>query len=380
MRRTTGICLFLAVMAISTARAVPASAASVDFLHSFAKRKNGEFPAGGLVKLGNAFYGTLGNGALKCKHANGCGAVFRVTANGHEKLIHEFDEADGFAPRGGLVAVGGVLYGTTSRGGPHNAGSIFSLTPQGSFSTLYSFNGAADGGDPIFTMLAVGNVLYGLTAGAGPNGGGTAFSITIAGTFSTLYGFGRPGDASQPNASLIAYQGLLYGVSYGGGASGTGTVFTLTPAGAETVLHSFAAGEGVAPAAALTSYNGLLYGTTLSGGTSNEGTIFSITPNGDFTTLYSAPDQKMTTGYNFGSNLVAIGGLLYGTTEGGGTTPDCYYCGTVFSITPGGVYTQLYVFPGTNSENYPSNPVIASDGIMYGETSFGAGSVFAFTP
>src|SRR5580692_6313726 len=49
------------------------------------------------------------------------------------------------------------------------------------------------------------------------------------------------------------------------------------------------------------------------------------------------------------ANLIYDGGKLYGTTSGGGTGTSCtnvsnYGCGTVFSITPGGIEKVLYSF------------------------------------
>ena len=45
----------------------------------------------------------------------------------------------------------GNLYGTTSQGGAHNAGSVFQLTPSGSGwieTVIYSFQNGSDGSFP----------------------------------------------------------------------------------------------------------------------------------------------------------------------------------------------------------------------------------------
>ncbi len=376
------LCCLGAVVAASMA-ASPASAASVDFIHQFHKKANGTFPSGGLVKLGNAFYGVLSSSGVK----NG-GGVFRITPNGHETTIYLFDK-NGYLPLGGLVAVGGLLYGTTSSGGKYNGGTVFSITPEGALLTIYNFNPPTDGHLSETPLLAIGNVLYGLTYEGGPNDAGTAFSITTAGAFSNLHNFGGPGDAAFPGGpelfgggALIAYQGLLYGVSSRGGTSNSGTVFTLTLAGAETVLHSFDSTYITGPVA-LTLDKGLLYGTTPGGGSASRGTIFSITPSGTLTTLYSAPNQPDTTGYDFSSNLVPLNGVFYGTTEyGGNGAQSCkpVGCGTIFSVTPDGTYTQVYVFPAIVDEDFPINPLIASGGLIYGAFSDGLSSIYAFTP
>jgi len=132
---------------------------------------------------------------------------------------------------------------------------------------------------------------------------------------------------------------------------------------------------------------GLVYGTTSGGGASNAGTVFSlkapIAPGGAWTqtVLYSF------TGGNDGTGPagLAIGksGVLYGTTSGGGTSN----AGTAFSLTPpkapGGSWTQavLYSFTGGNDGAGPAGLAIGTSGELYGTTSGGgtpnAGTVFS---
>jgi uncharacterized repeat protein (TIGR03803 family) len=80
--------------------------------------------------------------------------------------------------------------------------------------------------------------------------------------------------------------GEIYGTTRLGGAANQGTVFSLTPpaspggAWTETVLHDFkGGGDGAFPVAGLAiGKNGVLYGTTEGGGTSNAGTVFAFKP------------------------------------------------------------------------------------------------------
>ena len=370
-------------MAASTA-ALPASAASVKLIHAFGKTTQGDIPTGGLLAIGNLFYGVTASGGKASSECGQfrCGVVFSLTRNGHETVLHQFNGKDGYLPAGGLVALNGVLYGTTMSGGSSKHGTIYSITPQGDFSTIYSFSGVGDGSAPVNSMVAVGNVLYGATASGGLNNNGTAFSITPSGAFTSLYKFGAAGDVGTPEAPYIEYQGLLYGTSSFGGAANNGTIFTLTPAGAETVLHSFATGEGANPAASLTAFNGVLYGTTVNGGASNAGTIFSVTTDGSLATLYSFPNQPDSAGYAPSTNLIAANRSFYGAAEYGGNAPTCRTgCGTVFSITPNGAFTQLYVFTNQNAiQGFPTGPLIAVGSTIYGVASFGDGAVYAFTP
>src|SRR5579862_8114661 len=73
---------------------------------------------------------------------------------------------DGQGPLAGLVAVNGVLYGTTSAGGLGH-GTVFSITTDGSENVLYRFKGGSDGANPEAGLLAINGVLYGTTAAGG---------------------------------------------------------------------------------------------------------------------------------------------------------------------------------------------------------------------
>jgi uncharacterized repeat protein (TIGR03803 family) len=108
---------------------------------------------------------------------------------------------------------------------------------------LYSFSGGTDGADPNGGLIQAkdGN-LYGLTSSGDANGHGTVFTITPAGGETVLYSFTGGTDGAFPVASLIqAKDGALYGMTNGGGTNGYSTVFKVTLAGIETVLHSFVA-------------------------------------------------------------------------------------------------------------------------------------------
>ena len=379
MRSIIRVCLSGAVLAVLVAAASSAYAFSEKTVYTFTKKARGLYPLGGLVQVGNALYGVLQfNGLKDCRF--GCGTVFRLTLDGHEKTIHEFNGNDGANPTGGLVAIDGVLYGGTGGGGAHQRGTIFSITPQGGFSTIYNFTGASDGYAPVYSLAAIGNTLYGLTEYGGLNGDGTAFSVTTAGAFASLYKFGAAGDAGAPRAPLIAYQGLLYGTTFDGGTTNNGTAFSITPAGAETVLHSFKKGEGLQPVAPLSPYNGLLYGTTSVGGTNSTGTVFSITASGKFANLYNFPDQRDSEGAFPATNVIPLNGILYGTTNGGGDAPSCDGgCGTIFSLGLDGTYTQLYVFKQSEPGSVPLEPLTLGKNIIYGESRTSEG-VFSFTP
>ena len=115
--------------------------------------------------------------------------------------------------------------------------------------------------------------------------------------------------------------------------------------------------------------NGLLYGTTQGGGSKNSGVIFSIAPaRGRFKTIHTF--QDIPDGNLPNANLVAYRGQLYGTTIGGGTAGE----GTVFEITTTGKERVLYSFQGGTDGASPYGPVLPFGGALYGTTNTGGAS------
>jgi uncharacterized repeat protein (TIGR03803 family) len=240
--------------------------------------------------------------------------------------------------------VNGTFYGTTTEGGTYNKGTVFSITPVGKEKVLYSFGGGTDGAFPESGLIDVKGTLYGTTQGGGSHVGeacikggcGTVFSITPGGKETVLYSFRGGTDGEFPSAGLIDVNGTLYGTTSGGaGQYGDGTVFSVTPGGNEKVLHNFGGADGQEPLATLLNVNGTLYGTTYAGG-GGLGTVFSITLSGHETVLHSFTESTRTglkDGANPTSGLIDVNGRLYGTTYFGGGEPTVFGSGTVYSIT-----------------------------------------------
>ena len=108
--------------------------------------------------------------------------------------------------------------------------------------------------------------------------------------------------------------------------------------------------DGAFPAAQLTAGNdGFFYGTTFAGGTNNFGTVFKISPAGVFSNLYSF------SGANDGgqpqSPLVrGLDGFFYGATDSGGSNGF----GTIFRVDTNGILTNVYNFNGLSDGRRPS--------------------------
>jgi uncharacterized repeat protein (TIGR03803 family) len=124
-----------------------------------------------------------------------------MTVSGSLTTIYTFtDGNDGRCPCGGVVqATNGNFYGTTSAGGANGGGTIFSVTSSGSLTTLYSFSDGADGGQPLSAPVegSDGN-FYGTTGTGGANGYGTIYKITPSGTYTTVCSFTNPDTCSPP--------------------------------------------------------------------------------------------------------------------------------------------------------------------------------------
>lgn len=311
----------------------------------------GANPESGLALGTNGFlYGTTNSGG-----ASGNGEVFSL--NPKTKVVtvlHSFTGSDGANPEGSLtLGQGGKFYGVTSTGGANNFGTVFSISPSGSFTSLHSFSGT-DGANPVGGGLVLGfdGAFYGVTYDGGVSGVGNIFKITSSGIITNLYNFDGSAGANPYGPLLLGADGNLYGTTNAGGQFNLGTVFQFTQTGILTILHNFDLTDGASPEAGLVqATDGNLYGTTFFGGAHGEGTIFSITSGGTFATLYSFPSLD---GSDPGANPYALmqhtNGKFYATTNQGGPSTNCndigsIGCGAVFSFDVGLGPFVKFVFP-----------------------------------
>jgi uncharacterized repeat protein (TIGR03803 family) len=328
-----------------------------------------------------------------------------AAASNDERVLYSFKgvRGDGAGPNS-LIAVNGTFYGTTDSGGTrkgcqnsNGCGTVFQVDAAGAEHVIYRFKGIPDGMAPSGGMLALKGALYGTTHSGGENDAGTVFVVNPAtGAENVVYSFkGQNGDGAAPSAGLIAVNGALYGTTVKGGGTecpgsytpGCGTVFTITRSGKERVLHTFTGGttdpnrDGGYPSG-LIAMNGMMYGTTASGGGhySNEfcsggcGTVFEISPSGNgYRVLYRFKGNR--DGSLPEAGLVGVNGKLYGTTiGGGGSTCDAagFGCGTAFELTTSGVERILHRFTGSfGHDGGAPGKLTVVNGVLYGTTSAG---------
>jgi uncharacterized repeat protein (TIGR03803 family) len=207
--------------------------------------------------------------------------IYRLTTNGGFTNLYSFTNGiDGSGPSAALVqGSDGNFYGSCSSGGSNNDGTIFQITPDGAFTSLYSFTNGVDGANPS-AALAQGNdgSFYGSTFSGGTQNDGTIFKITTNGLLASLYSFTNGIDGANPQSALVpGSDGNFYGFTSGGGADGYGAIFQITPNGVLTSIFSFAGGNGGANVYALAQGNdGNFYGTTAGGGAGGSGTLFQL--------------------------------------------------------------------------------------------------------
>ncbi|HET7453770.1 MAG TPA: choice-of-anchor tandem repeat GloVer-containing protein [Thermoanaerobaculia bacterium] len=357
-----------------------------------------------IVDAGGNLFGTSPYGGRP-----GQGSVFELPPGGNGvslQVLYEFTGgSDGAQPFGGLVSdPAGNLYGVASAGGTTGNGTVFELVRSGSvftFQVLYQFSGDADGGGPVGTLVIdTGGILYGTTEKGGAGGSGTVFSLSPGESgfvLTTLHAFsstssGVNADGAQPGAPLLLDElGTLFGTTQLGGPSADGVVFALVPGPSGyrfSVVHAFDGTDGMTPMAGLIEdRGGDLFGTTSGDpAIARWGTVFELENRRGtyaFHTLHTFTDGTD------GATPISIltfgpAGDLFGTASAGGAAD----AGTIFDLYPSTsdfTFRALYDFTaGFDGATPASGLVFGPDGRLYGDTVFngffGWGTIFAYTP
>ena len=415
MLRPGRSCLLLALVVGASAR--PAAAQPVQVLHRFTPSP--AHPNGPLVQVpGGDFYGVTTAG------------IIRLTTAGQVTEVARFRRE---TPVGALVlASDGGLYGATQ--GP-GGGTIFRFDPAtGVVRTIHTFQSMSEGRTPLGGLVEVGGSLYGVTRdGPGLDTVGTIFHVVVAtGAVVTDYRF--PPLSSMPfarpgSALTLGPDGLLYGSQTVGFNTNK---YRFDPAtGVVTRLFGFQEPD-LTPAQLCLGPDGSLYGSTDFGGLEDAGTIFRYTPatdisqrvysltpsngfdgrrpgpivpggDGHFYGVTDLPNSGVPSGWGLFRLRAGAGGtftyerlreldealagrptqvrltlgadgLLYGYAQAGGPSGN----GTLFRFDPNGggppgdpiAFTVLHTFPQLNTWN-PAAPALAADGFLYGVTNAG---------
>jgi uncharacterized repeat protein (TIGR03803 family) len=289
---------------------------------------------------------------------------------------------DGDQSQGALVeGSDGNFYGTTVTGGKHSYGTVFRITPTGVLTTLYNFcsqANCADGEYPGSSLIqgTDGN-FYGVAWGGANQSGcafdqgcGIVFKITPSGTLTTIYNFNGAayGTGYGPFASLVqGTDGNFYGQTvYGSNANcnvdygaACGVVFKLTPSGAYTPLYDL---EDISDAGLAEGMDGNFYGSGYNGSAVG---IFRITPSGTLTEL--GGDQSFVT------LLLGTDGNFYGAIPSAESPDD----GSILRFALPNAFTTIYNFCSLAACADGADPsggaplIQGADGNFYDTTSFG---------
>jgi uncharacterized repeat protein (TIGR03803 family) len=284
--------------------------------------------------------------------------------------------------KNGDTLYGTTLYGgkqTGSCAGGTGCGVAFSYNLTTSkYKTMHEFQGP-DGASPIgIQVLDSAGDLFGVTNGGGTNG--TVYEITAAGKEKVLYYFGPAPDGMWPGWGLVRSGGNYYGVTIGGGANtcyngGCGTVFKVTPTGKETVLYNFTGGsDGLNPYELVGNSLGNMYGISKTQDNTTAA-IFEINAAGDFSIAYNGSYVSQIRWIIMGTD-----GSLYASSSGGDVSscePDG--CGQILRLTPtgggNGTVTVLHQFDHADGDILnPFQDLVLHGGVLYGTTNYGGSS------
>jgi uncharacterized repeat protein (TIGR03803 family) len=331
--------------------------------------------------IGRTAYGTTQNGGTA-----GGGTLFSVTSRGKVTTLHSFVPAtEGKLPNDMLaVDPSGNVYGTTQQGGKFGGGTIFEFTTGHVLKVMHAFDAAAgDGAGPLQGLVRNGiGSLFGAAAGGAISTNGSVFEVLPSGRYVTRYKFQSAGDGHCPFSSVaVDSKGYVYGTVVGNGFGGdpNGAVWKLSPQNRLTPLYVFKDGaDGEYPdQSPIVDTAGNLYGTIITkAGTTYAGAVWKIDTAGKFSLIHRF--NGMADGFApNGPLLMNTDGNLYGTTASGGDTPTGPGTGygTVFRLTPAGVFKVIHTFNGLDGSNPTGTLAHDSTGAIYGATKGDNGSI-----
>lgn len=269
--------------------------------------------------------------------------------------------SDGQKPTAAMVqARDGALYGSTTKGGAHNHGTLYQVIPGANpiVKTVYSFD--EETYSPAETMVAANDGrLYGVTSAWKKLYRITPQPAPVV----DLLPLSFEGSADADDVLVASSDGALYGTIHGD-EHGAGGVYRVTPGARPKVARVWTFNEGacslnheerddtqkagsIGKAAGrivmidscqvdhlhlVAAKDGNLYGATRGAGKNHRaGFMYRVIPSKPVRVEVLRRFDGITGPWDFDSLVAATDGNLYGTTAGGGTNQ----LGTVFVIEPG---------------------------------------------
>ncbi len=222
-----------------------------------------------LNSAGDVFWLNCGyNGGPTCDNNTSLNEI----VNGQNTVLYDFTSTGFFTGGNYIIDKAGDIYGTEAGdGGSTSWGIVYKWSPVSGYSVVHTFNGTDGSGPAGLRQDSAGNI-YGVTQLGGKNNDGTVFKITSNAAFSTLYNFcskANCADGSIPLGPLtLDSSGNIYGALVAG-------VFKLTSTGVETLIYN--SGSVLIGPGLVIDKSGNLYGTTSNGGSAGLGSVYKLT-------------------------------------------------------------------------------------------------------
>ena len=268
--------------------------------------KFGNVPRGSLLWADSVFYGVTTYGG---DYHDGVLFSFNPNTSEYRTLIHFNDSVSGSFPQSELIEYNGLVYGTASRGGTVDKGTLFVFDPKANtISKLIDFTGGIEGARPNSSLLLFNNLLYGTTTSGGLDDSGTIFSYDpVQSVFKTEHSLIFTKDSYAPNGNLTRIDNNLYGYASGGYifqfdvASGIYSI--------RDTLEYNVEGNSVI---GLTAVDNSIYAVAGSGGSGGLGTFFKFDPISNTTTVIQSFGYQLGRPTNrpllYGDKLISVTG------------------------------------------------------------------------
>ena len=370
-RRTAAV--VLATVALALVAVGPAAAQTFEKLAEHDGLSGPKSPL--MLGQDGALYGMAEKGGTW-----GQGAVYRLvqvsgSAAARIEAVHAFTASQGNASPFELEQDGaGNLYGVTQNGGANGQGTVFKLSWDGTswaYSAIHSFSCGGGDLDPELgiqgpvTVDPDGNV-YGVTRCGGDYGHGFAYRLTPNGASYDFAQIASPPGYDCLGGPAVDGAGNLYGLCLG---YSPGYVYKITRTGPATYsvasIFDFAFddpdpvfGDNFQASSPTTQVHADPDGTVWATGNyyreswgTVQKTLFKLVPDGvdGYFNAYGGYTPYVVYLFANDTGGIAVGrpgrdadGSFYGRTATDTPGP-----GTVFKVSPTGVYTRLYTFDGT---------------------------------
>jgi uncharacterized repeat protein (TIGR03803 family) len=333
----------------------------------------GNNPRAGMVAASNGkLYGTCSSGG-----SIGYGVIFEYEPGATSYTVkYNFDNTTGFSPQAALIqAANGKLYGTTWKGGANDSGVLFEYDPSTStFAKLHDFS-LATGTLPSGALVQASNgKLYGLCPGGGADGGGTLYEYDlILSQFTVKHSFILTDPmGTRPFGGLTeASNGKLYGLTTRNGGIFISVVIEFDPSNGSIGYKlgaTFSKGAGDYNYSSMMRSGNSLYGVSPQGGEAGSGVIFTYSPLIDDYHSILDFEYGADGAFPYAGMTLAGNGKMYGMVSSGGAGKK----GLLYEFDPvTAAYEKKVEFTGSNGATPLGEMVLASNGKMYGTTSFG---------